>query len=196
MLTIKTILACVSAALFSAGLLSASAFADSAAAPLPPGPQNFDFEAPLGADGVPLQWKTSDQPVLYAIDKQIRHGGDQSLKVVGKRGDWVTLTSRLFQRISAEKYRGKRTRFSAWIKTEDVDVKSSIWIAAFDKNDTFLKSDALMGKPDQEITGTNDWKQYAVEIDVPQDAFRISLGFEMASRGTAWIDDLALETSQ
>ena len=191
MLMIKILGAAVIAVVVSSG-----AFADTPSAPLPPGPQNFDFEAEMSPDGVPQRWGTSDQPVLYFLDKQVKHGGNQSLRVVGKEGAWVTLTSRLFQRISAENYKGKRTRFSAWIKSQGIDVRSSIWIAAFDKNDTFLKSDALMGKPDQEISGTNDWKQYAVEIVVPPEAFRISLGFEMASRGTAWIDDLSLEILQ
>jgi hypothetical protein len=196
MKTIRSFVVAASAAIISVGLLYSDACADPASTTLQPSPQNFDFEAPLGADGVPEKWATSDQPVVFSLDKQTKHGGNQSVKLVGQRGAWVTLTSRLFQRISAEKYRGKRARFSAWIKTEDIDLKSSIWIAAFTKDDTFLKSDALMGKPDQEIVGTNDWKQYTVEIDVPQDAFRISLGFEMASRGIAWVDDLTLEIVQ
>ncbi len=189
----KRILQCASAALFSVGLLCSAVLADSAQTTLPPGPQNFNFEASANADGVPQQWNTSDEPALYALDTKIKHGGEQSLRIVGKRGTWTTLTSRIFQRISAENYRGKRARFSVWAKTEDIDPASSIWIAVFDNNDVFLKSDALIGDPSRAITGTSDWKQHTVEIDIPQNAFRISLGFEMASRGTAWVDDMTLE---
>lgn len=44
------------------------------------------------------------------------------------------------------------------------------------------------------VTGTTDWKQYSVVLDVPDDAVNIYFGTLVQGAGNVWADDFKLET--
>ena len=77
----------------------------------------------------------------------------------------------LSQFIRADDYRGKRVRFSAYVKTHDVSAASSgagLWMRV-DGNGGILAFDNMQNRP---IMGTTDWKLVSVVLDVPNDASR------------------------
>ena len=85
---------------------------------------------------------------------------------------------------------GKKIRFSGFIKTEDVRRNyAGLWfrangptgVVAFDNMQT------------RGATGTSDWKQYVIELDVPASTTNVVFGALFPGDGTAWYDDLALE---
>jgi erythromycin esterase-like protein len=42
----------------------------------------------------------------------------------------------------------------------------------------------------QQVTGTRDWRQYSIELDVPKETTNINFGVIMPGKGTAWFDGL------
>ena len=90
-----------------------------------------------------------------------------------------------------ERARGKRVRFSGWIRTEDVrDGYAGLWW----RND--LASGGMGGfdnMSDRGPRGTSDWAQYSLELDVPEETSNINFGLLKPGQGKAWFDSLAIE---
>jgi hypothetical protein len=83
------------------------------------------------------------------------------------------------QQISAKNYAGKRVRFQALVKTRDVSNWAGLWMSALrvpQNLDAFYNS----RKP---ITGTTDWQQRSVTLDIPEDATVLNFGVIDAGRG-------------
>jgi erythromycin esterase-like protein len=87
-----------------------------------------------------------------------------------------------------EEARGRRVRFSGFIRTEDVTDHACIWLWAGDAEGK-LAYDAL---EDRRPRGTTDWREYAIELDVPEGALHVSLGCFIAGNGRAWFDGLRI----
>jgi hypothetical protein len=106
----------------------------------------------------------------------------------------------LAQTVAAEPYCGKRLRFSGavranvcevgagaqlYIETRPKPPASSIWTLPADNL-------AVIDRPIRSI----HWRTYAVEVDVPTNAYSIVIGCALAGNGTAWFGDLALDVCQ
>jgi hypothetical protein len=122
-------------------------------------------------------------------DSEVVRGGKRSMSVIG-----VSVTSddqaRITQRFSAIEYRGKRVRFSGYIKTNQVGEWAGFWM----RIDTDTKQAyAFDDMEDRPITGTADWTEGDVVLDVPENAVVIYLGAHMYGRGQIWVDDCAFE---
>lgn len=100
--------------------------------------------------------------------------------------EWATL----MQTFSAVEYRGKRVRFQAQVRTEEVKGWSGLWMRV-DCASEF--SCAFYNNQDKPMRGTNGWTLRSVTLDVPQDAKEISFGVTNVGGGTSWIDDLKVE---
>ncbi len=88
-----------------------------------------------------------------------------------------------------EQARGKRIRYSGWLRTEDVrDGFAGLWwrIDGSERGAN-LGFDNMM---DRGPRGTTDWTEYAIEMGVPQEARNINFGVILPAAGTAWFDDL------
>ena len=94
-----------------------------------------------------------------------------------------------------DEFRGKRIRMTAWAKSELPEgslarlelciVGDWGWWCKW--NGTF---DNLGRNP---ITGTTDWKQYALVVDVPQNGISMSFGLLLAGTGKVWLDEFKFE---
>ncbi len=87
--------------------------------------------------------------------------------------------------------RGKRVRFSGWIRTEDVQ---DGWAGLWWRND--LAGGARGGfenMQDRGPRGTQPWAEFSLELEVPADTSNINFGLLMPGKGKAWFDDLAIE---
>ncbi len=94
----------------------------------------------------------------------------------------------LFQKISAEAYRGKRLRLSAQLKTGG-PAYARLYMAV---NGLDGKQIAYYGMTDRPVTGTTDWTRYDIVLDVPADAGTIGFGYILFG-GAAWARDFKLE---
>jgi hypothetical protein len=104
---------------------------------------------------------------------------------------------------------GKTVRFSAWIKTENIqNGYAGLWwrvdgpgegtdrpVLAFDNS----KERSIDGKPDAHsgpirgATGTTPWTLYEFELPVGKTASNINFGALLTGTGTAWVDAMKVE---
>jgi len=96
----------------------------------------------------------------------------------------------LMQQISARNYQGKRVRFQAMVKTQDVSNWAGLWMRI---DSTGKPSAAFYNSQDKPIVGSSDWQLRSVTLDVPDDASVVSFGVINAGKGQVWIDQLSLE---
>jgi hypothetical protein len=126
-----------------------------------------------------------------------RVGLDRSVGRSGGGSGHVTAASQasdgfgsLSQIIRADDYRGKRLRFSAYVKTRDVAGRGAgLWMRV-DGNGGTTGFDNMQSRP---LLGNADWTRVSVVLDVPVEAEGILFGLILASGGEAWIDDASLE---
>jgi hypothetical protein len=94
---------------------------------------------------------------------------------------------------NADRFRGKRVRLSAWVKTEGVASHSGLWMRVDGPSGDATKPLASDAMQDRGITGTRDWRAYEIILDVATDAVDIAYGTHLSGSGTLWIDDMDLE---
>ncbi len=102
----------------------------------------------------------------------------------GRGADWTSATGTF----PVNAARGKKLRFSCWIRTEGV----TGWAGAWWRCDTPDGVNGFNNMQDQKITGDTEWKRYEFTIDVPADAQATSFGFLLSGPGTAWFDDIEI----
>lgn len=127
-----------------------------------------------------FKWGESD----LSIDSVNIHSGNFSGKVLGGNSFGV-----IAYRVPAQ-YRGSKIRLEAFMKTKDVQQGFAGILLRIDNEDGALKFDNMES---QNITGTNDWKKYSIELDYPEaEASRIYIGGILSGNGEAWFDDFNL----
>lgn len=143
-------------------------------------------------DSPPGWFLTGSEPEAYAVgvDDKVKHGGKAAafLKSIKDPGDDF---GTLMQTISAKKYRGKRVRLAAWIKTDKVDGWAGLWMRVDGKSGNTLAFDNM---DKRSIKGTTDWARHEVVLDVDKGAESISFGTLLVEAGALWIDDVVIET--
>ncbi len=94
------------------------------------------------------------------------------------------------QTLRSDSYRGKRIRFSAWVKQQDVDADvAGLWLRVDGPGQT-LAFDNMTGRP---LTGTSDWHQVSIVLDVADNALGFSFGALLHGKGALTLDDMQLE---
>jgi hypothetical protein len=97
---------------------------------------------------------------------------------------------------SSEPYQGKRVRFSANVKADNVADWAGLWMRIDDVNhrtngvSKVLGFDNMQRRP---IKGTGGWKSYSVVLDVPEAATGIALGILLSGSGAVWLNGAKLE---
>jgi hypothetical protein len=100
-------------------------------------------------------------------------------------GSWGSL----MQMFSAEKYRGKRVRLQARVKTKEVSGWAGLWMRV----DTEGGPRSFYNSQDKPIKGSTEWTVRSVVLDVPAGAGAIAFGVIANGTGQVWIDELSLE---
>lgn len=153
------------------------------------------FTQAQGKYGTPPGWKaTGSNPggYDYLIDSGQKHGGKASASIRPKSTAVKGQFGSLVQAIRPDDYRGKRIRFSGYVKTENVSEWVQLWIRI---DGPGLRMFDFSNMGDRPIKGTTEWKKYDLVVDVPADAEAVVFGSLLfGTTGQAWIDDLKLET--
>lgn len=160
-----------------------------AAAPERPGVGGIETIADL-----PGWWHAGSNPrgYLTGVDRAVTRGGRASARLKSK-GASPTGFGSLMQMSSAEKYRGKRVRMSAWVRSENVARHSGLWMRVDGPGGDPSKPLAADAMQDRGIVGTHDWQRYEIILDVAPEAADIAYGAHLSGDGTLWIDDVQLE---
>jgi hypothetical protein len=143
---------------------------------------------------LPGWWHAGTNPTGYSIDidRTISHGGKASARLKSVIPSPTGFGS-LMQISKPDKLRGKRVRFSAWIKTEKVQGHAGLWMRVDGKDHDPASPLATDSMSDRPISGTRGWQRYEIVLDVANDAGDVAFGAFLSGVGTAWIDDLTFE---
>jgi hypothetical protein len=101
----------------------------------------------------------------------------------------------IVQFVDAGKYRGKRVRFSAALKTRGVKNWAALWIRAdgTDSNGGRVAECESMQTPNRRPHGDTSWQRYSLVLDIPEDTTSIAYGAEMRGIGRLWLDSVQIE---
>jgi ATP-dependent Clp protease adapter protein ClpS len=121
------------------------------------------------------------------IDKAVAHSGTRCAYVThaveSPRGFGT-----LMQQMLPDEYLGKRLRLKMWVKTEDVIGRVQPWIRVDGaKRGKMLGFDNTCNR---HTSGTTDWSECEMVLDVPEAATNIAFGIMLAGRGRLWMDDV------
>ncbi|GLV60682.1 hypothetical protein KDH_75010 [Dictyobacter sp. S3.2.2.5] len=100
---------------------------------------------------------------------------------------WSEGFGTLMQSFTAGEYCGKRLRYSALVRTEDVEDWAGLWLRADGPQQRMLAFDNMQKRP---ITGTIDWRRYDIVLDVPQECSKLAFGILLQGPGQVWISDI------
>lgn len=96
------------------------------------------------------------------------------------------------QPLSAVVYRGKRVRFSGYVRTDSVGGSGAgLWMR-IDAPTRTVGFDNMIGfgRP---ILGSGDWARHSIVLNVPNDAVGITVGILLSGSGVVRLDDVSFE---
>lgn len=177
-------------------------------------PQSLEFSRQLGldADALPetvtnggfekglseaadarFAWLNAraDAKLDITADSRVKHDGNRSVRLVFKNYTRADLFN-LFQTIAVEPKRSYRLTF--WVRTEGVKSAGLPLIEIVNAN-----LDAPLARSSVLPSGTNDWREMAVEFTTPENCSGITIrttreicGEECPLTGTFWYDDFEI----
>jgi hypothetical protein len=150
---------------------------------------NLDFETTGTASSIP-GWNIhahSSDSYSQRIAEGGAHGGRTFLEVKSTQQGSPRFFS-ASQSIAAGPYKGKRVRFRAFLKTEDVADPAYLWLRS--DSDTGMRFVSTMGRGPK---GTTDWALHEVVLDMSADAGGLGFGVAVPGAGTLGVDDASLE---
>ena len=102
-----------------------------------------------------------------------------------KPGEFGTL----MQSFLPKKYLGKKLKLTANIKTKNVERWCGMWMRIDGKK----KHLAFDNMKNRKIKGSNNWKQYEIVLEVPNESINISYGVLISGKGEVWMDNFNFE---
>jgi hypothetical protein len=111
-------------------------------------------------------------------------GHIKSLTPAAAKAVWF---SGIAERGELDAIRGKRVRFTGWIKTTNVTNWASLQLWAQAADGKGLAQDDMGDRP---IHGTTDWQQYTIVADIPKQTSSITLAVSLMGPGELWCDDV------
>ena len=143
----------------------------------------------------PKGWRQPEMGSRLAevgIDRTVAHSGKASAFVRASATE-RTAFGICRQWVRAHRYRGKRLRVSAYLKTAEVGPtrRSGARMDLFLFSETHrIGGAAMRGRL---IQGTTPWTKYEHVIDVPPEASLLAVDISLAGPGQVWVDDVRLE---
>ena len=160
--------------------------------PTPPAKGENLFADP-GFEQHGLAWDIAIPPYEGAkviIDSTVAHSGRCSIKLADFHDGLVETRMGVGQPFEGRRLRGQRVRLSAWFKGDSLGGTALVKIYA-----QGLKTHVLQSPAAELMSGTWDWHQLAIELDIPDDAELVWANCMALAPavGTVWIDDASFE---
>jgi hypothetical protein len=131
----------------------------------------------------------ADRVCSAGLDTSLAERGRRLLAIECSRSvdGYITVQ----QTIAADAYRGKRVRFAARLRADQISGWSGLMMRIVSADQRVLGFDDMSTRP---VRGTADWRETSVILDVAQEAAAISFGLRLADgSGKVWIDALRFE---
>lgn len=142
---------------------------------------------------VPVGWiGYSGAPVAFVIgtDPNTVHSGGHAGYISSVGNPAANNYAMLYHDIPADAYRGRRVRLSGWLRPTGMAAPGGgLWMRV-DGSTSTLTFDNMMNRA---VTGTGDWRQASVVLDVPASAIGIAFGILDGGAGDLLFDDLSLD---
>ena len=143
--------------------------------------------------GLPEGWfVTESSPQLY------ESGLDAQGPCEGQRSAWLRSTQEtptgygtFMQAFGAQSFRGKRLRFSAVVRTEDIKGWAGLWMRV--EGEDPKEPLAFDNMQSRALKGTTPCTRYDVVLDVPPEAKAIMAGLMLSGTGKAWVGAVHIE---
>ena len=153
----------------------------------------FDMqEVPMESSlRIPKGWfVTGDAPDKYemGVDPAVTYKDRPCITI--KAGPEPADFAALVQEIKAEAYHGKRLRYSAAVRSLELENRAALFMRVSGADGKMLAFDNMRSRP---ITGTNDWAHHAIVLDVAEEAEDILFGILSSLKGQVWMADVHLE---
>ena len=135
---------------------------------------------------------TAAQDYQVAVDSKISSGrGNRSVRLESRAPGVAEGYGTLMQQLRAESYRGRRMKFSGFLRTEEVVELAAFW---FRVDGSLSKGIlALDNMQDRPVKGTTDWNYYSLVLDIPDNAASVLFGVLLQGPGKVWADGTSLE---
>ena len=142
--------------------------------------------------GIPHGWSGgigSPPSFVVGTDASNQHAG-AAAAYLASAGDTVNTFATITQSMRADDYRGRRVRWSGWVRSTDVGGNGAgLWMRV-DGPGVMQAFDNMQDRP---ILGTRAWSEVSVVLDVPSDAIGIASGVLLAGPGDLVVDDFRFE---
>lgn len=140
---------------------------------------------------LPTGWRASiSRPGVYRVltEPTEKLTGTRSLSIVAEDAgpeDFVILK----QAWRADDHVGRRIQLSGFLKSSEVDGYAALWMRVDAAHRSPVAFDNMEAR---EVTGTTDWKEHRVVLDVPDDGVQIAFGLRFGGQGQIWVDRFAI----
>lgn len=128
------------------------------------------------------------------LSRDDAHSGRQSV-VIRRAGPpgYSETYGELTQRVDASAWHGQRLTLSAAVHLEPTTPASRayLWIRVSSLHDGLSQTLVHRNTADSPITAT-EWREYELEVDVPDDAESVWYGIVVVGPGPAWVDTVRL----
>ena len=128
-----------------------------------------------------------------ATDKVVTYQGHPSVSISAKKPDSTGFAG-IMQSISANDYKGRRVRLSAYLRTRDVVGDGSrgahLWFRVDGPNQKMLGFDNMDTRP---VKGNTEWTKYEIVLDVPTESIGLAYGSFLNGSGASWVASFKLE---
>ena len=126
----------------------------------------------------------------FSPDHHIKHGGASGIHI--KSISLRSAAGVLRQTIKSDHYRGKRVRFSGYVRSEVSEGWAGLWMRVDGEQGQRLGLDNMQNRP---IKRTTDWTKYEIVLEVPVNSIALTFGVVFAGKGEVWADDLRIEVA-
>lgn len=136
---------------------------------------------------------TGTAPDKYktGIDRTVFHTGTASAFIQSETEDFTPDEyATIMQQFRAERFLGKRVRFSAFVKALEVEGGAGLWMRLDGKFSVTLKLDNMQNRS---IKGSVNWNLYSCVLDVPQETELINIGILLNGKGRVWMDNVSFQ---
>jgi hypothetical protein len=152
------------------------------------GVRNGDLEA--GAGNAPSSWRhdANDDQHRTSWVTETPHSGQRCLKTVVSEDaepTWISTRQSNVRIVGGAKY-----VLSGWVRAQNVKGTAGWYLHVGNRQNSMLISPMLTAGE-----GSYAWKEVRVEFTAPPDATVADLGTVLRGTGTAWFDDVRLETA-
>lgn len=142
---------------------------------------------------LPKNWfKAGSAPDSYdmGLDKENFKSGEASAFIASNKNK-IKGFGTLMQSCSAKKYLGQRIMLSGYVKSENIEGWSGLWLRIDGAgNGPNLGFDNMQKRA---IKGTTDWMKYSIVMDVPEESKTLNFGALLHGVGKVWFDELEIE---